>query len=135
MMRHRNNTRQRGKLNMLPGGAQREPNTSEWERDNGDRRDYPPTPNKSGIPRYHKPPSKRGPSLGYQDQDVYPLHCKVGSPQPDQPLATESQHAPTTKGSNILSQDQNTGKGPHGSDPAATTTPNSPPGPWAGFRS
>ena len=73
MMRHRNNTRQRGELNMLSGGAQREPNTSDLDKDNGDRRNYPPACNKSGIPRYHKTSSVMGPSHGYQDQDAYPL--------------------------------------------------------------
>ena len=73
---------------MLSGGAQREPNTPDSNRDNGDRKDHLPTHSKSGIPRYHKPPSERDPSHGYQDQDKYPLHCKVGPPQPGQPLAT-----------------------------------------------
>ena len=114
---------------MLSGGAQREPNTPNLNRDNGDRKDHLPTRSKSGIPRYHKPPSERDPSHRYQDQDKYPLHRKVW------PLVTESQHAPVTKGANIPSKDQNTGEGPHGSDPAAITTPSIPPGPWAGFRS
>ena len=78
MMCHRINIWQKGEMNILPGGAQRELNTSDLDRDNGDRRDYPPTCNKSGIPRYHKPPSERDPNHGYQDQDKYPLHRKVG---------------------------------------------------------
>ena len=120
---------------MLSGGAQIEPDISDSDKDNGDRRDYPPAHNKSGIPRYHKPPSVMGPSHRYQDQDAYPLRCEIRSPQLGQPPAAESQHAPTTKGSNIPSHDQNKGEGHHGSDPASTPRPSSPPGPWAGFRS